>query len=177
ERADDRRADGGEMMAGPKRGIPMRTQRFFLAGIAGLFLLATGPGVRGDDARVTVLTILASSNHQDVHPKLQQIATEVRKHEQALTGFKLINSQFKDVNVGQKEKFDLVNEVSADVTVLAKDEAKQKPVRLTIKPPTVGEISYSTCYDKFFPIVTRYVSANERLIIAIMVQPPKDKVK
>jgi hypothetical protein len=154
----------------------MNRKQFALAIAAGVFLVGAHPRARADDARITVVTILASSNNQDVHPKLAQIASEVKKHEQTLTGFKLLNSQFKDVTVGQKEKFDLLNDVSADVTVLEKDEANKR-IRMAVKPPTIGEISYSICYDKFFPIVTRYVSANERLIIAIMVQPPKDKAK
>jgi len=45
---------------------------------------------------------------------------------------------------------------------------------MTIKPPTLGEITYSTTCEKFFPIVTRYVTKDkERLIIAIMVEPCK----
>jgi hypothetical protein len=152
----------------------MNRHRIALAAIAVLFLAGADQTARADDAKVTIVAIMASANHQDIDPKLQQIAAEVKKHEQSLTGFKILNSQFKSVNVGQKEKFDLVNDQSADVTVVAKYE-DNKRIRLTVKPPTVGEITYSICYDKFFPIVTRYVSANERLIIAIMVQPPKDK--
>ena len=154
----------------------MKRKGIALAAVAGLLLMGVGPNSRAEDARVTVVTILANSNNQDVNPKLAQIASEVKKHDQSLTGFKLLNSQFKDVNVGQKEKFDLLNDVSADVTVLQKMEGNKR-IRMAVKPPTVGEINYSICYDKFFPIVTRYVSANERLIIAIMVQPPKDKAK
>ena len=145
--------------------------RMHVATIAALALAVNF--AQADDARVTIVSILASSNHQNIDPKLQQVAAEVRKHEQGLTGFKLYNSQVKSVNVGQKEKFDLVSDASADVTVLAKDEAKKR-MSLTVKPPTMGEITYSTSYDKYFPIVTRHMVANERLIIAIMVQPPKD---
>jgi hypothetical protein len=152
----------------------MNHQRIAIAAIAVLLFAGADHDARADDAKVTIVAIMASANHQDVDPKLQQIAAEVKKHEQSLTGFKILNSQFKSVNVGQKEKFDLINDQSADVTVVAKHE-DNKRIRLTVKPPTVGEITYSICYDKFFPIVTRYMSANERLIIAIMVQPPKDK--
>jgi hypothetical protein len=152
----------------------MNYQRIAIPAIAVLLFAGADHAARADDAKVTIVAIMASANHQDVDPKLQQIAAEVKKHEQSLTGFKILNSQFKSVNVGQKEKFDLINDQSADVTVVAKHEGNKR-IRLTVKPPTVGEITYSICYDKFFPIVTRYMSANERLIIAIMVQPPKDK--
>jgi hypothetical protein len=107
-----------------------------------------------------------------VNPKLQQIAAEVKKHEPSLTGFRLVDSEIRPVNVGQKESFKLVGDSVADVTVLGKDDAKKR-IRLTVKPPSMGEITYGITYDKFFPIVTRTLSNNERLIIAIMVQPPK----
>jgi hypothetical protein len=153
----------------------MNRKRTVLAAVIAVVLVgADRSSTRADDAKVTIVTILASASHQEVDPKLQQIAAEVKKHEQSLTGFKIHNSQFKSVNVGQKEKFDLINDQSADVTVISKMDEKKR-INLAVKPPTVGEITYSICYDKFFPIVTRYVNANERLIIAIMVQQPKDK--
>lgn len=154
----------------------MTINRYAPIAAVGLCLMVLPSHAGAEDARVTIVTILASSNHQEIDPKLQQIAAEVRKHEPSLSGFKLHNSQFKSVNVGQKEKFDLVNDQSADVTVVEKNESKKR-VTLSVKPPTVGEIKYSISYDKFFPIVTRYLTQNERLIIAIMVQPPKDKEK
>jgi hypothetical protein len=89
-----------------------------------------------------------------------------------LTGFRLVDSEIRPVNVGQKESFKLVGDAVADVTVLGKDDAKKR-IRLTVKPPLMGEITYGISYDKFFPIVTRTLSNNERLIIAVMVQPPK----
>ena len=47
-------------------------------------------------------------------------------------------------------------------------------VRLAVKAPLAGEITYTTCCSKFFPIMTRYLTKdNERLIIAIMVKPKK----
>src|SRR5262245_34878811 len=151
-----------------------RTRTVLTAILAIVLIGADRSATRADDAKVTIVTILASASHQEIDPKLQQIAAEVKKHEQSLTGFKIHNSQFKSLNVGQKEKFDLINDQSADVTVISKMDEKKR-INLAVKPPTVGEITYSICYDKFFPIVTRYVNANERLIIAIMVQQPKDK--
>jgi hypothetical protein len=66
------------------------------------------------------------------------------------------------------ENFPLVEDASADITVLQDDKQR---VRLAVKAPLVGEITYQTCYDKFFPIVTRYLTTKdrERLIVAIMV--------
>ena len=46
--------------------------------------------------------------------------------------------------------------------------------RMTIKPPMLGDITYTTCCERFFPIVTRHVTQDkERLIIAIMVEQCK----
>ena len=94
-----------------------RTPTVVTAAIA-VLLLNPLRTAQADDARVTIVTILASTNHHEIDPKLNQIAAEVKKHDQSLTGFKLHNSQWKSVNVGQKEKFDLINDQSADVTVL-----------------------------------------------------------
>ena len=48
-------------------------------------------------------------------------------------------------------------------------------VGLTVKAPLQGEIQYTTCCGKFFPIVTRYQTKNkELLIVAIRVQPCKE---
>src|SRR5207237_4954667 len=111
-----------------------------------------------DGLRVTIVAITASDKHRDVNPKLKQIAREVQKHDAALTGFRAGETICKQVGVGQKENFQLkVDEASADITVLQKDDSNQR-IRLAVKAPLVGEITYSTCYDKFFPILTRYVT-------------------
>jgi hypothetical protein len=40
----------------------------------------------------------------------------------------------------------------------------------------MGEVEYTTCCGKFFPIITRYQTKDkERLIIAIRVQPCNKK--
>ena len=151
--------------------------RALIAAIVALCLVAgTAPTVRAEDARVTIVTILASTTHQEINDKLKNLAAEVKKHDPSLTGFKLHDTAIKALNVGQKESFNLIADASADVTVLEKYEAKQR-VKLLVKPPLVGEITYTIGYNKFFPIVTRFMSGNDRLIIAIMVQPPKDKDK
>jgi len=135
------------------------------------------PPAAGDGIRVTIVAITASDKHRDVDPKLKQLAREVQKqHDPALTGYKLGETVSKPVAVGQKENFKLVDDASADITVLQKDDSNQR-IRLAVKAPLVGEITYSTCYDKFFPIITRYTTRadRERLIVAIMVrQTAKD---
>lgn len=142
--------------------------------IALLVGLASPAIVRAEDARITVVAILGSSAHSEINPKLQQIAAEVRKHDTSLTGFKILSTECKDVNVGQVESFPVAKDISVDVTVKAKYESKNK-IKLTVKPPMMGEVTYSVTYDKFMPIMTRQMANNERLIIAIMAQQPKAK--
>jgi hypothetical protein len=134
------------------------------------------PPAANDAIRVTIVAITASDKHNTVDPRLKNLAHEVRKqHDQALTGYKLGETVSKPVAVGQKENFKLVDDASADITVLQKDDTNNR-IRLAVKAPLVGEITYSTCYDKFFPIITRYQtrSDRERLIVAIMVRQAKD---
>jgi hypothetical protein len=130
------------------------------------------PPAANDAIRVTIVAITASDKHNNVDPRLKNLAHEVRKqHDQALTGYKLGETVSKPVAVGQKENFKLVDDQSADITLLQKDDTNQR-IRLAVKAPLVGEITYSTCYDKFFPIITRYktLTDRERLIVAIMVR-------
>jgi hypothetical protein len=150
-----------------------------LVALAAVSAVTAGVGARADDVRVTIVAVAASDRHREVNPKLKEIAREVQKLEAALTGYKLERTTSKPVNVGQKESFALVDGETADITVLTKDDSRQR-IRLEVKTPRVGAITYSTCYDKFFPIVTRYLTLNERerLIVAIMVQPAvKEKDK
>ncbi|HTK77699.1 MAG TPA: hypothetical protein VL371_20705 [Gemmataceae bacterium] len=130
------------------------------------------PPAANDAIRVTIVAITASDKHTNIDPRLKNLAREVRKqHDQALTGYKLGETVSKPVAVGQKENFKLVDDASADITVLQKDDTNQR-IRLAVKLPFVGEITYSTCYEKFFPIITRYTTRTnqERLIVAIMVR-------
>jgi hypothetical protein len=130
--------------------------------------------------KVTVVTILASDQHEKVDAKLKDIATAVTKREPTLTGFRLERSTCKKIQTGEKLTFPLPEDNSVNVTLNAPKEKETRP-SLTVKPPSVGEISYSCCTGKYFPIVTRYVTKErERLIIAVMIKPyeeEKDKDK
>ncbi len=151
--------------------LPRRTA------IALALVVVALPGrAAAQDVRVTVLTILASDhNPPNDDPRLKELAKEVRKHEPHLTSFRVGSQACKPVTVGQKEAVELIpNKASADVKVLARDDSKKR-VTIEVKPPLVGAITYSTVYDKFFPIVTRAVVDGERLIIAVMVRPAADK--
>jgi hypothetical protein len=149
--------------------MPVAVRSTLAVLVAGAF---AAPAV-AQDAKVTVVSILATGANQHVDPKLKEIANEVKARvDPNLTGFRVERSNVKPLNVGQKESFELVKDVSGDVTVVAKDDAKQR-VTLKVKPPMMGEMSFAIAYNKFLPIVTRQPVGNERLIIAVMVQPPK----
>jgi hypothetical protein len=146
--------------------------------------LATGllsaPEARAEDRQICVVAILATDKNTQVDPRVKCIAEEVQKVEPGLTGFRVAQTSCKGVAVGKRETFALVD--SEMLTVLlqqisGKEGGKDKEgerARLSVKAPLQGEIAYTTCCSKFFPIMTRYLTKdNERLIIAIMVKPAK----
>ena len=139
--------------------------------VLGILLgLTEQPGPRADDVRVTVVSVLATAKNNRVDKNCECIAKEAQKLDPTLTGFRLGRMTKKGVTVGQRESFPLVEEEAATVVV---EQAGMK-MRLTVKAPTLGDISYTTCCGKFFPIMTRYQTKDgERLIIAVMVEPVK----
>jgi hypothetical protein len=127
--------------------------------------------------QVTVIAILATEDNDKVDPRLACIATEVQKKEPKLTGFRLAQTSNESVAVGKVTKFMLVDKEVAEVAV-RHGANKDNRVSLKIKPPQMGEITYTSTCGKFFPIVTRYhTKDNERLIIAVMVRPCRDEKK
>lgn len=141
-----------------------------LAFLAILPLRADEKKQNGDSKiRVTVLAILATDKNKEVEKELMEIAKEVQKKEPSLTGFKIDRTSTKLMKIGQKEKFPLTEET--EVVVILKEEEDHR-ISITIKPPTVGAISYSCCCGKYFPVITRYQTKDQsRLIIAVMVKP------
>jgi hypothetical protein len=124
-----------------------------------------------EKVRVTVVAILATDQDKIVDPKLECIAREVQKTEPRLTGFHLAQTTRLPVAVGSSYKFPLVEKEVAEI-VVEHGADKENRVSLKVKPPRCGEIVYTSCCGKFFPIVTRYRTKNqERLIIAVMVKP------
>ena len=148
-----------------------------LAALAGLL---AAPAARAEERQVTVVVVLATDKNKDIDPKVKCIAEEVQKLEPGLTGFRLARTTCKAITIGMPDSFPLLEKEVLGVLlheVESKDgKDKQNPerVRLTIKPPLAGEITYSCCNAKFFPVLTRYKTKdNERLIVAIMVKPAK----
>lgn len=147
----------------------------FLAAPAGT--VCQEPQAKPAEVRVSVVAILASESGNKIDPRVACIAREVRKLHPKLTSFRLAKMTCKSVAVAATDDFALVANQHAAVTVL-NAACKDHRVQLKVTPPTLGEITYTTCCGKFFPIVTRYQTRNQEwLIVAVRVQHCKGKKK
>src|ERR1051326_1547960 len=134
--------------------------------VIGLALLAVAPA-HADDTRikVTVVAILASSKHDKVDDRLKELAPALKKKDASWTGFEVERTSTASLKVGDKKSFKLVDDTEVTVEIKSRDESGV--VSLQLKPPTLGDVDYSCCCEKFFPIVTRYdTKSDKRLIIA-----------
>ena len=153
---------------------PTSANRWMIALLASAGLLRGTPLAADDqpanNVKVSVVAILASEKDSPADPRLADIAAEVRKRHPQLKGFRLAKMTCKSVPKGTTESFELVADQTASITVMRAAD-KNNDVQLKVSPPTLGEITYTTKCGKFFPIVTRYQTNRESLIIAIRVQP------
>jgi len=142
-----------------------------ILGTAAVVLFMMAPPIRaGDQVKVTIVAVLATSQNKNVDPKLECLAKEVQKTHPNLTGFRIERCSCKELFVGDKYKFPLVDDETA-VVGIQRGPGKEDRVDLTIKPPKGGDIVYTSCCGKFFHISTRYQTKDkEQLIIAIRVQ-------
>jgi hypothetical protein len=135
-------------------------------------LAAFAAPLRADDdgIEVKVVAVLASSDHTKIDERLKGLAPELKKKDASWTGFEVDFQSKKPMKIGESATFPLVDKVDVPITLKGRDE--DGCVTLLIKPPTLGEIKYTCCCGKYFPIVTRYETKDKkRLVIAIMVQP------
>lgn len=127
---------------------------------------------RADDpVRITVVIVLATSEHATVDPKLKELAKEVQKRDPKLTGFKLVATECKSIPVGGTETVSLADRQELKLQV---DKAKDANGRisLTLNPPGMNAVTYACACDKFFPVVTPHrTKSGEQLIIAVMAKP------
>ncbi len=138
-----------------------------LAGSAG----SACPGDKVEKIKVTLVVILASEEGNAIDPRLKAIAEEVQKQNPNFKSFQLKSMTCKSLQPGEQVSFPCIDEKMAKVTVKHAADKNNK-VSLAIVPPDQGEIIYRTVCGKFLPIVTRCkTKANERLILAVRVQP------
>jgi hypothetical protein len=128
-------------------------------------------GEEGGPVKVSVVAVLASDQHKEVDPRVRCIAREMQKMDPRLTGFRMAKISCKSLPVGARHAFDLVGDQQVVVTV-EQGADHNGWVQLRVTPPLLGEISYLTTCGKFLPLVTRYrTPQNEMLILAICVRP------
>ena len=140
------------------------------------FFAAPGSALAGDDeVQVTLIAVLANDRSNDVDERLRCIADEVRKQHPKLTAFKLATQNEKPIAIGGKERFPLVGNEQASVTIVEGPD-KDGKVKLAVKLPRTGQLSYTTCCGKYWPLMSRYKTAtDDTLLVAIMVRGCKGK--
>lgn len=149
-----------------------------MAKLLALFsLLAALPGAPAQNpctaqkVKVTVVVILARESGDTIDKKLTAIAAEVRLKNPNLKSFRIKSMASQSMAADEQTSFPMVDNKSAHITVRHCAD-KDKRVCLAVVPPDQGEIVYRAVCEKFLPIVTRYhTSKNELLILAIRAQP------
>lgn len=130
------------------------------------------PGPAAQPVRITVVTVLATDQNKTVDPRLVDLAKAIQTGDKKLTGFKYHVSEAKSVAPGDKTTFTLIDGHKLEVKVQrARDENDR--VSLAIRPPGLGEVTYTCTCDRFFPVVTphRTRDGGETIIVAVMARP------
>jgi hypothetical protein len=130
------------------------------------------PGPAAQPVRITVVTVLATDQNKTVDGRLTELAKAVQAGDKKLTGFKFHASEAKSVSPGDKTTFGLINGHTLEVKVQrARDENDR--VSLAIRPPGLGEVTYTCTCERFFPVVTPYRTreGGETIIVAVMARP------
>jgi hypothetical protein len=126
---------------------------------------------KGGPVRVTVVVVLASTQHDEINPKIKTLADEIRKREPKLTGFRMESVLQHSLALGESHTFSLPEKLELKVTI-HKSKDKNNRVGLGLVPPGLDEIAYTCTCEKFFPVLTpKKIASGERLIIAVMAKP------
>jgi hypothetical protein len=139
-------------------------------------LFAIGTPIRAaDDVHISVVSILATTKNSTVDPRVECVATEMKKVDPTFTGYSVARMTCKDVVIGSKDSFEVVDGQTVTVTAEKRCEKDSSRVCLKVEAPTLGAITYTTCCGKFVPVVTRYKTKNgDVLIVAVRVKTCKD---
>ncbi len=120
---------------------------------------------------VSVVAILGHNRDEKVDPCLECIRKEVQKAVPQLTGFKVGKTHKRDLTVGVRETFEMVDDQVALLTLL-QPGGKDTPIQIKLTPPQMGEVTYETTCGGFFTIITKYRTKNKDvLILAVRVKP------
>jgi hypothetical protein len=121
--------------------------------------------------KVTLVVILASEGKEEVDPRLERVAEEIRKKDPNLRRFRWGRAECRSLAVEEKASFELVDGKTARVIVKRAADDKNR-VELAIKAPGQVGFEYRSVCGKFLPIITTYqTKSKERLILAVRVQP------
>jgi hypothetical protein len=124
-----------------------------------------------EPVRVTVVVVLATDQNTTIDPKLVDLAREVQKRDETLTGFRIKAAEAKSIPIGDGYTFELLDKEILRVRVERSRDADGR-INLTIKPPGLEKITYHCTCGKYFPVVTPYqTKGGEVLIIAVMAKP------
>jgi len=122
-----------------------------------------------------VLVILGTDQNKDVTEKLREIAPELKKKDDRLTGFTLHKTIDQPMRLGETVQVELIGKNKVTITLAEKTDETGRII-LTIKLPKLDEFQYACTCGKFFPVLTNYYTAEkQRLIIAVMAKPCKKK--
>ena len=125
----------------------------------------------GQPVRITVVTVLATGANTTIDNRLSDLAKEVQKRDPALTGFRIHTTEAKSVAPGDSAAFELIDRQKLVVKV-DRPRDEQGRVGLKIRPPGLGEVTYTCTCDRFFPVVTPHrTREGETLIVAVMARP------
>src|SRR2546429_9291021 len=115
--------------------ISTRSSLIAFLAIALLIVRAPACGA-GDEVKVTVVAVLATSKNKDVDAKCECLAKEVQKTNPALTGFHIKRCTCKELAVGDKP-FDFPLGVDEQILPVSIQQGKGKDDRisLTVKQP------------------------------------------
>jgi hypothetical protein len=131
---------------------------------------ASAPARAGDDVKISVVAILATDKNVNVDARVKCVAEAMKKAESKLTGFSVARMTCKEIAVGGKDSFAAVDGETVKVTVEKRCEKDKSRVCLKVEAPKLGAITYNTCCDKFFPLVTGYKTKDgDTLIVAVRV--------
>jgi hypothetical protein len=143
--------------------------------VLAVLVAAASPARGEEEIRVCVVSIIATQSNDKVHPKLERLAREVQKTHPELTGFRVARVSRQSMAVGGKKDFELIEKQLATIT-LDPPADKDKPYRIKVTPPQMGEITYTSTCGKYLPILTPFrTKENDVLIIAIRVSPCQQK--
>src|SRR5262249_50081427 len=118
--------------------ISTRSSLVAFFAIALLIVRAPASGA-GDEVKVTVVAVLATSKNKDVDPKCACLPKEVQKNYPELTGFKIKRCSCQELSVGDSFNFPSgVDDKGVPVTIpvsIKKGKGKDDRIGLTVKPP------------------------------------------